>query len=249
MGEDLDAIMERAASLLHAASHVLVLTGAGISRDSGLPTFREAQTGLWARYSPEELATPEAFARRPDVVWRWYAWRRALVAAAKPNAAHLAVAELQRRARRCTLVTQNVDGLHRRAGSANVLELHGDITRIRCARCGALHPTFDDGEPPACSCGGLLRPDVVWFGEPLPRTTLEEAARAAQDCDVALAVGTSGIVYPAAGLIHAAAAAGAAVIVVNPDADAGVRGALHLSAGASAVLPRLVAAAWPAGDS
>jgi NAD-dependent deacetylase len=235
-----------AASALRDASHVVVLTGAGISKDSGLPTFREAQTGLWARYRPEELATPEAFARHPALVWRWYAWRRSLVAAATPNPGHHAVTAMQRLARRCTLVTQNVDGLHRRAGSTDVLELHGDIGRILCSRCRLVHEEFGAGEPPSCAaCGGLLRPDVVWFGEMLPEAALKAAHHAAGACDVLLSVGTSGMVYPAAGLVHHAAASGALVVLMNPDADAAPAGAIHLAGGASEVLPRLVAAAWP----
>jgi NAD-dependent deacetylase len=238
--------LEQAAAALRGAGAIVALTGAGISKDSGLPTFREAQTGLWARYRPEELATPEAFDRQPDVVWRWYAWRRELVARAEPNPGHRALAAMQRLAPRFTLVTQNVDGLHRRAGSSGVLELHGDITRIRCSRCHRVHPAHGAGEPPCCSaCGAFLRPDVVWFGEVLPERALSDAAAAAAACDVFLSVGTSGLVYPAAGLVTIAARAGALVVFVNPDADAVPAGAIHLVGGASDVLPRLLAAAWP----
>jgi NAD-dependent deacetylase len=238
--------LAQAAAAVRGADHVVVLTGAGISKDSGLPTFREAQTGLWASYRPEELATPEAFARQPALVWRWYAWRRSLAAAATPNAGHRAIVALQRLARRCTLVTQNVDGLHRRAGSGNVLELHGDIGRILCSRCRRVHEEYGEGEPPSCAaCGGLLRPDVVWFGEVLPEAALSAAHHAAGACDVLLSVGTSGMVYPAAGLVHHAAASGAMIVLVNPDADAAPAGAIHLAGGASDVLPPLVAAAWP----
>jgi NAD-dependent deacetylase len=236
-----------AAAALKAAQQVLVLTGAGISKDSGLPTFREAQTGLWARYSPEELATPEAFARQPDVVWRWYAWRRQLVAAATPNAGHRAIAELQRhltaRGDAFTLVTQNVDGLHALAGSQDVVELHGNINRIVCSRCGREDAAPGAGEPPACrECTAHLRPDVVWFGETLPAEALQRAAEAASRCDVFLSVGTSGLVYPAAGLVQVAMQAGATIIVVNPEADA-AGSALWLRGSASTVLPRLVEAA------
>jgi NAD-dependent deacetylase len=238
--------LERAAAALRQAARVVVLTGAGISKDSGLRTFREAQTGLWSQYRPEELATPEAFERRPELVWRWYAWRRSLVAQAQPNAGHLAIAALQRVVPDCTLVTQNVDGLHRRAGSTHVIELHGDITRIRCSRCSRVHAGHGAGEPPACeSCGAPLRPDVVWFGELLPEPALRAATRAAGACDVLLSVGTSGVVYPAAGLVHIAVAAGAIVILVNPDIETAPAGALHLAGGASHVLPALLAAAWP----
>jgi NAD-dependent deacetylase len=239
---------ERAAQRLSTARHIVALTGAGISKDSGLPTFREAQTGLWAQYRPEDLATPEAFARQPDVVWRWYAWRRSLVEAAEPNAGHHALAAMQHAASAFTLVTQNVDGLHRRAGSTDVIELHGDITRVRCSTCGRVHARHGPGEPPRCdACDAYLRPDVVWFGEMLPEDALRRAIAAAGACDVLLSVGTSGLVYPAAGLVGIAARAGADVIVVNPEADAGMPGALQLRGSASDVLPRLVAAAWP-GD-
>jgi NAD-dependent deacetylase len=239
-----------AARLLAAARKVVVLTGAGISRDSGLPTFREAQTGLWARYRPEELATPEAFARQPDVVWRWYAWRRELAARAEPNDGHRALAELQQRmaaaGTQCTLVTQNVDGLHERAGSTDVVRLHGSIARIICSRCRTEEPSPADGEPPACrGCGGHLRPDVVWFGEMLPEAALTRAADEAATCDVFLSVGTSGMVYPAAGLVQVAQRGGAEILVVNPDDDV-VPGALCLRGSSSVLLPALVSAAWPA---
>jgi NAD-dependent deacetylase len=240
------AVLQQAARALAAAGRIVVLTGAGISKDSGLPTFREAQTGLWARYSPEELATPEAFARQPALVWRWYAWRRELVARAEPNAGHQAIVTLQQCAPHATLVTQNVDGLHRRAGSRDVLELHGDITRIRCSACRRVHDEPGPGEPPPCdACGAFLRPDVVWFGEMLPEDALRDAAAAAGRCDVFLSVGTSGHVYPAAGLVTLAARAGARVICVNPVADALPDGALYLAGGASDMLPRLVRTAWP----
>jgi NAD-dependent deacetylase len=240
------AVLDRAARALAEAGAVVALTGAGISKDSGLPTFREAQSGLWARYRPEDLATPEAFARQPDLVWRWYAWRRELVAQARPNPGHDALAAMQRLVPSFTLVTQNVDGLHRRAGSTGVLELHGDITRIRCSACHTVHELYGGGEPPCCdACGAFLRPDVVWFGEMLPERALAQAAAAAAECDVLLSIGTSGLVYPAAGLVTIAARAGALVVFVNPDDDAVPAGALHLAGGASEVLPLLLSAAWP----
>jgi NAD-dependent deacetylase len=242
----MEAELARVASALSRAQRVVALTGAGVSKDSGLPTFREAQTGLWARYSPEALATPEAFARDPALVWRWYAWRRELVARAEPNAGHHALAAMQRAGPRFTLVTQNVDGLHRRAGSTGVLELHGDITRIRCSRCDRLEPEPGGGEPPCCAaCGAHLRPDVVWFGEMLPAQALEAAAAAASGCDVFLSVGTSGLVYPAAGLVNLAARAGAVVAFINPDAGGLPAGAVHLAGGASHALPALLRAAFP----
>jgi NAD-dependent deacetylase len=244
----------RAAPLLAAAKHIVALTGAGISAESGLPTFREAQTGLWAQYRPEQLATPEAFARDPQLVWEWYAWRRTLAAGAEPNAGHYAVAAMERLAPRFTLVTQNVDGLHRRAGSRTIHELHGDVTRTICSRDRTRIESWPDSadRPPPCpQCGAPLRPDVVWFGEPLPSDALYAAAAAAGRCDVMLVVGTSLHVYPAASLVPVALDAGAEVIIVNtepPELQPHAR--LHLLIGsAAATLPALVGAAWPdAGD-
>lgn len=227
----------------------MALTGAGISRESGLPTFREAQTGLWAQYRPEDLATPAAFARQPDLVWQWYAWRRALVRQAAPNAAHRALVDLAARAPRFTIVTQNVDGLHRRAGSRHVIELHGDILRNRCSGCGQLATNVDEASPspPPCAyCGAPIRPDVVWFGEPLPQDALDAAVRAARECDLLLSIGTSLQVQPAASLVPIALDAGGAVISINPDPDAGTDRRVHVLAGAAGrVLPALVEQAWP----
>lgn len=168
-----------------------VLTGAGISAESGVPTFRDAQTGLWERYRPEDLATPEAFARDPELVWSWYAWRRELVGGVEPNAGHRALVDLEVRVPRFTLATQNVDGLHRRAGNRNVLELHGDISRTICSRERVAVDTEGvEGEPPACpECGAYLRPEVVWFGEALPTEAFERAHEAACESDVFLSVG------------------------------------------------------------
>lgn len=234
--------MSEAARRLRTASRVVALTGAGISRESGLPTFREARTGLWARYSPEELATPEAFARQPDVVWRWYAWRRELVAKARPNAGHYALAALESKLANFTLVTQNVDGLHQRAGSRRVLELHGRIDRIRCSREGHVVQRYGDGEPPLCpSCAAPLRPDVVWFGEPLPAEALEAAAEAAGVCEALLVIGTSLRVYPAAGLVPLAYAAGAHVVVIDTATPARPPSTreLHLVGPAAEILPAI----------
>lgn len=247
-------IPEPLARSVRDARHVVALTGAGISAESGLPTFREAQTGLWARYRPEDLATPEAFARDPALVWNWYAWRRSLVRAAEPNAAHYALVRLAQHAARLTLITQNVDGLHRRAGSADVIELHGDVMRTKCSREGTVvnavdaHPSDDALEaPPRCPrCGAYLRPDVVWFGEALPSASLETASEAAARCDVFLSIGTSGIVFPAASLLPLALESGAAVVVVNPEPQPGTdhERAWHLQASATEALPALVEAAW-----
>ncbi|HLU26347.1 MAG TPA: NAD-dependent deacylase [Longimicrobiales bacterium] len=243
-------IPDRLVERLRAAEHVVALTGAGISAESGLPTFREKQTGLWARYRPEELATPEAFARQPDLVWKWYEWRRSLVAAAEPNAGHLALVALERRAPRFTLITQNVDGLHHRAGSRNVVELHGRITRTKCSVEGRIVDTWPETEevPPRCpSCGAPLRPDVVWFGEPLPEEAFRRAVDAASACDVFLSIGTSGVVFPAASLLPLAARSGATVAVVNTRPQEGglVPDAYLLLGPAAAMLPALVRAVWP----
>jgi NAD-dependent deacetylase len=204
---------------LGRARKLAVLTGAGISAESGVPTFRDAQTGLWAHYDPQDLATPEAFRRDPKLVWEWYAWRRTLVAAARPNPGHLALARMQAWFPGFALITQNVDGLHARAGSVDVVELHGSIQRIVCsAGCGVVD-AFDPGaSPPRCpKCAAWLRPDVVWFGEPLPAAALESARRAAADCEVFFSVGTSALVYPAADLPRVARDAGALLVEINPD--------------------------------
>jgi len=206
---------------LRGSQRIAVLTGAGISAESGVPMFRDTMTGLWARYNPEDLATPEAFRRDPKLVWGWYAWRRALVAQATPNAGHLALAELERRIPGFTLITQNVDGLHRRAGSRRVLELHGNITRNKCFDEGTLVEDWEEtgSVPPLCPrCGGYVRPDVVWFGEVLPEQALEEALEASRGCELFLCVGTSALVQPAASLPFEALRAGARVLEVNPDA-------------------------------
>lgn len=212
------AIQKELTETLREARAVAVLTGAGISAESGVPTFRDAQTGLWARYSPEELATPEAFARNPKLVWDWYAWRRDLVAKARPNPGHIALASLSSRFERFTLVTQNVDSLHQRAGSLDVIELHGNIARIKCARgCGVVTEFSRDDTPPRCQqCGAYLRPDVVWFGEMLPPEALAAAHAAARQCDVFFSIGTSALVYPAADLPLTALAQGATVVEINP---------------------------------
>lgn len=197
-----------------------VLTGSGVSAESGVPTFRDAQTGLWERYDPQELATPEAFERNPRLVWEWYSWRRELVGKARPNPGHLALAELERMGSLFTLITQNVDGLHRAAGSENVIELHGNIRRSKCSEEGIVVEEPDDPEeiPPRCPhCGASLRPDVVWFGEALPYGAFEAAVDAARNCDLFFSVGTSSLVYPAASLPYEALNNGAVLVEINPD--------------------------------
>lgn len=204
---------------LMTASRVVVLTGAGVSAESGVPTFRDAQTGLWAKLRPEELATPRAFKQNPRLVWEWYEWRRKLVAEAKPNPAHLALAEMQNFFPRFHLITQNVDSLHQRAGNRNVVELHGNITRTRCFDEGTIIANWKEtGDvPPRCpNCGGLLRPDVVWFEEAMPEKETALAFRVSAGCDLFFSIGTSAVVHPAASLPFEALAAGATVVEINP---------------------------------
>jgi NAD-dependent deacetylase len=228
------------------------LTGAGVSAESGVPTFRDAQTGLWAQFDPLKLATPDAFRRDPKLVWDWYAWRRRLVAKAQPNAAHRALVVLEDRVGDFVLITQNVDGLHRRAGSRNVVELHGNIGRVKCSREGTIveHWTEASDAVPRCAgCGALLRPDVVWFEEMLPADALQAAEDAARRCQILLVVGTSAEVYPAAALPDHAKSAGAAVVEINPHPTQLSDVADYvLRAPAGVALPALVAASWPNAD-
>lgn len=240
-----DALQE-AAARLRGASRVLVLSGAGVSAESGVPTFRGPQ-GLWRQFRPEELATPEAFARDPQLVWEWYAWRREAIAGCLPNAAHAACVGLEARHAEFLLATQNVDGLHALAGSRRLVELHGSLWRVRCTRCDFVaedRRTPLPALPPRCACGALLRPDVVWFGEALPAEAVEAAFHAARRAEVAFSIGTSALVYPAAALPELARAAGAFVVEINPEptpltplAHAALRGP------AAELLPRLCEAA------
>lgn len=234
---------------LREADHIVMLTGAGVSKESGIPTFREAQTGLWAQYDPMELATPQAFGRNPQLVWEWYAWRRSLVAEASPNTGHQAIVRMAKLAPRLTLITQNVDGLHQRAGSRNVIELHGSIQRTKCAGEGTIVESWaEDGSiPPHCPhCGGLLRPDVVWFGENLPAEAIEDAWEAAENADVFFSVGTSGLVEPAASLPRIALSRDAMVVEINTVATPLTINAHYAIQGASGeILPELVAQVWP----
>ena len=212
------SIQEVKARLARART-VTVLTGAGISADSGVPTFRGAD-GLWQNFRPEELASPEAFARDPHLVWEWYNWRREFIAGKTPNAAHLALVELERHIEHFWLITQNVDGLHPAAGSQKLSEIHGNIWKVRCTTCGTISPNHDIpiSIPPHCStCGGLLRPHIVWFGESLDPQDLDWSYTALHACEVLLIIGTSGIVYPAASFAPMAKDRGAYVIEINLD--------------------------------
>lgn len=210
---------EGLAKALGNSRHTLVLTGAGISAESGVPTFRDAQSGLWSKYDSQDLATPEAFDRDPALIWRWYRWRRELVAAAHPNAGHRALAALGQTLPRLSLITQNVDGLHQLAGSQDVIEFHGNLFSDRCsAGCGEQSQATDDAGLPRCQgCNALLRPGVVWFGESIPAAALDAAQTACNDCDLFLSIGTSSLVWPAAGFAEAVSARGVPVAEINPD--------------------------------
>lgn len=235
---------------LRAATRVVVLTGAGVSQESGLRTFRDAQTGLWEQHKPEELASPEAFRRDPKLVWDWYAWRREAIKSVRPNPGHYALAEMAKRVSDFTLVTQNVDGLHRMAGNSNVLELHGNIRRVRCSECGASAEDWiddcDEENVPHCGrCGGLLRPDVVWFGESLPRAELTAALETARACEIFFSIGTSGVVQPAASLAYAARNRGATLVEINTEPTPLTRRVQFAFHGRSGeILPALVRAVW-----
>ena len=220
------------------------MTGAGISAESGIPTFRGAG-GIWKEYKPEDLATPEAFARDPRLVWEWYNWRRESIAKAAPNPAHKALVQLEIRKPRYTLITQNVDGLHELAGSRNVLRLHGSVWAVRCLACGreAIDKRIPIPEmPPKCECGGLLRPAVVWFGEALPGEIWKAAEAAARSADLFLVIGTSAVVYPAASLAQTAKSAGARVVEINI-AETPLTGDLDgfLQGPSGELLPQLIA--------
>ncbi|NBF05993.1 NAD-dependent protein deacylase [Pseudomonas sp. Fl5BN2] len=241
---------------LAQARHVVVFSGAGVSAQSGIPTFRDALTGLWENFDPARLATPQAFREDPALVWGWYEWRRMKVLQAQPNPAHLAIAELARRVPRLTLITQNVDDLHERAGSPSVLHLHGSLHSPKCFACNRAFrgelpepPTAEQGyriEPPRCTgCNGKIRPGVVWFGEALPQQALKDAFKAAGECDLLLSVGTSGLVQPAAQIPQLALQQGAAVVHINPQAQACAHPEeYHLKGKAGQLLPELLQRAF-----
>jgi NAD-dependent deacetylase len=251
-------VIDQLVARLRRARRVTVLTGAGVSAASGVPTFRGAG-GLWESFRAEDLATPEAFARDPDLVWRWYDWRRQQLAGIRPNAAHAVLARWQERLAGFTLLTQNVDGLHELAGSGAAVRLHGSIWHVRCVRPCRDGASREDRRtplpdlPPRCVCGRLLRPDIVWFGEALDPAVTRRAA-AALPCDVFLAAGTSALVYPAAGFLDAARAQGAFTVEINLDAtpasggvDLGLRGPAEVIL--ADIDARLGAAHEPAGRS
>ena len=208
---------EKMLEKLRTASNIVVVTGSGISSESGIPTFR-GEDGLWKNYRAEELATPGAFNSNPELVWEWYDWRRQLIGKVEPNSGHEIIARMEDYYQEFLLITQNVDGLHRNAGSNNVVEIHGNIWRVRCTEEGTI--TYLEENPisklpPVCQCGALLRPDVVWFGESLPIEGLVIAENSIRECDILLVVGTSGHVYPVASCPMAAKAAGAMVVEIN----------------------------------
>lgn len=204
-------------SKLVTQTKVVVLTGAGISAESGVPTFR-GENGLWKKFRPEELATFDAFMANPQLVWEWYQYRRELIERVKPNPAHYALAEFQKFFENFTLITQNVDGLHQRAGCVDIVELHGNIKRNRCIQCEKIYETLEvetEDFPPRCECGGKIRPDVVWFGEMLPQNAIKIAFEVSSSCDLFFSVGTSAVVHPAASLPLMAKRSGAYLVEVN----------------------------------
>lgn len=247
MTTDNAILTDQSLQLLQDCRRLLVLSGAGISAESGIPTFREAQTGLWAQYSPADLATPEAFAEHPERIWAWYQWRRNLIARGGPNAGHHALADLAQ-SHQVFIATQNVDGLHTAAGSQHIAELHGNIWRNRCSHCGATRTEAvaesGDDSPRYCAhCGQMCRPDIIWFGETLPMAALQAAEDELGHCDAVLIVGTSNTVYPAAALAEAAVTSSRPVLEINPQSTPLTSAVdAHIAASASQALPALVAA-------
>ena len=237
--QDLNLTRER----LARAQAIAVLTGAGISADSGVPTFRGPE-GLWRNFKAEELATPEAFSKNPKLVWEWYDWRRRLISEKSPNSAHHALVNLENKTPTFTLISQNVDGLHLRAGSRKLIEIHGNIWKVRCTVCNEVSMNEDVPIPipPYCaSCGGMLRPHIIWFGEALIPDDIEKSVQALQACDVMLIIGTSGIVQPAASFAEMAKSAGAFVVEINLDPTPAVGSFdVKLRGRASEIVPALL---------
>lgn len=250
---DTDVIPAGLISSLRGARHITVLTGSGISAESGVPTFRDVQSGLWSQYNPHQLATRAAFQSNPKLVWEWYAWRRSLVTKALPSSGHLALVNMESNLMQSggvfTLITQNVDGLHQRAGSRSVIELHGNIMRTKCFKENIPIISTPDSKhvPPHCpDCGGLLRPDVVWFGESLPIEELELAQQAALSCDIIFSIGTSAVVQPAASLPLRALRAGAILVEINPvETPLTPNATYFIQDNSGRLLPLLVDAVWP----
>ena len=248
-----DAAFANAVEWLANARRLVVFTGAGVSAESGIPTFRGQQSGLWAKFDPAQLASATAFRNDPALVWGWYEWRRAQVAQARPNAAHLAIATLEQHVPALVVVTQNVDDLHERAGSRDVIHLHGSLQAARCFACARLHalaecPSSETKasllEPPRCShCNGKIRPGVVWFGEDLPELELRTAFKSARNADLLLSVGTSAMVYPAARIPEIAREHGAHVVHINTE-PVDTKDAITLTGRAGEWLPRLLCAAF-----
>lgn len=241
--------VQRAAEALRQAKHVVALTGAGMSQESGVPTFRDAVDGLWARFDPMQLATREAFQADPKLVWEWYEYRRGLMRGAKPNAGHDALAKLQQRFESLTVITQNVDDMHEQSGSQHIIRLHGSIAQNKCFNDCQGKPTLIDisslsGTPPACPhCGAHVRPNVVWFGELLPIDQINAAYTVLEQCDALLIIGTSGMVNPAAQMPIYAKRFGATLIEINTEATPITRIAdVHLRGASGELLPQIVAA-------
>ena len=234
-------LIEEVRERLLDSPSTVVLTGAGVSAESGVPTFRGSE-GLWNNFRAEDLATPQAFARDPALVWQWYCWRRSKLGGLRPNPAHYALRELEERSSGFTLITQNVDGLHKLAGSAEILELHGNIWRTRCTGCKRVEERRDDFKGiPYCECGAMLRPDIVWFGESLPEGTLTRAIEAVDGAKVMMVAGTSSVVQPAASLALRAGENGAYLIEINPE-QTPLSGAVDacLTGPAGEILPQLL---------
>jgi NAD-dependent deacetylase len=239
--------MPGVAALLREATHVVVFTGAGISAESGVPTYRSGSDGLWSRQNMEKYANPRGYRRHLDEAYAWYRGRAKGVSEVEPNAGHYAIARLATLVDRCDVITQNVDNLHVRAGSTQVIELHGSLREFRCDSCGFRVAWDSTPESPRCSCGDVVRPGVVMFEEMLPEESFLEAREAAASCDVLLSVGTSNQVWPAKELPMLALASGAAVVIVNPDLDDQPcgRGVYQLAGASASVLPALLQLAWP----
>ena len=235
-------------NLLKQATKVAVLTGAGVSAESGVPTFRDAQTGLWAQYDPESLATPQAFRADPELVWNWYAWRRDLCAGVQPNPGHYALAQMEKHISTFDLFTQNVDDLHDQAGSQRITRFHGNLFGVKCFDRHHIIENWQQlkGTPPSCpECGSYLRPDVVWFGEALPINVIEQAVDAVRQADVVFSIGTSSLVMPAAAVPVEALKAGVPVIEINPNPTPLTdHTTLALRGKSGEILPALVNAVW-----